>query len=172
MVAYNCHPRDSGNLNRGISLSRLAWAKIVISKITTTKRIGDIVHLVECLPSKCEVLSFRTSPQWRKPASGLHPSEEKQIPSKQSWVWWHISWSQLFRRQRIRAGLRKWWDHSEKQMKYKDQESGLSCRSFEFNPQYNQKEKQYINKNLRPLNRQSTLSIEQEAKILSVDNKG
>jgi hypothetical protein len=57
-------------------------------------------------------------------------------------------------------------------MKYKDQESGLSCRSFEFNPQYNQKEKQYINKNLRPLNRQSTLSIEQEAKILSVDDKG
>jgi hypothetical protein len=57
MVGYNCHPRDSGNLKKGISWSRLAWAKKLISKITTVNITGDMDQLVECLPSKGKVLS-------------------------------------------------------------------------------------------------------------------
>jgi hypothetical protein len=39
MVAYNCYPKDSRNLKRGISWSRLPGAKIFISKIITAKRM-------------------------------------------------------------------------------------------------------------------------------------
>jgi hypothetical protein len=61
MMAYNCHLRDSRNLKRGISWSRLAWAKKLISKITTADRAGDMDQLVVCLPSKGKYLSSNHS---------------------------------------------------------------------------------------------------------------
>jgi hypothetical protein len=57
MVAYICHPSDTRNLKKVISLSRLAWAKKLISKITTANSTGDMDQLVDCLPSKGKVLS-------------------------------------------------------------------------------------------------------------------
>jgi hypothetical protein len=65
MVVHACPPSHSGAINRRITIQPSpVIMQDPMSKITKSKRVGEMVQVVEHLPGKCKVLSFH--PQYHQ----------------------------------------------------------------------------------------------------------